>query len=167
VPFTPFHFGPSGCVALPLHRYLDLPVVLLANVAVDVEPLFVLIFQPNYPLHGLAHSFLGAAVVGGVFGALASCLQKPLSYLMTEVFRLSYQPSRGKYILSGVCGAWLHVLLDMLLYHDMQPFFPLSSYNPLLGLMGYDQVYFFSGMAVVPAVGLYLFLRNRAPGQKK
>jgi hypothetical protein len=39
MPFTPCHFGPSACIALPLNRWIDLPVFLLANVAIDIEPL--------------------------------------------------------------------------------------------------------------------------------
>lgn len=52
MPFTPLHFGPHACVALPLRRRVDLPVFLLTNVVVDVEPLLVLTFNLNYPLHG-------------------------------------------------------------------------------------------------------------------
>ena len=45
MPFTPYHFGPHGCVGLVLKRYLDLPVFMLANVAVDLEPLAVMVFR--------------------------------------------------------------------------------------------------------------------------
>ena len=27
MPFTPYHFGPSACIALPLNKYLDLPEI--------------------------------------------------------------------------------------------------------------------------------------------
>ncbi len=39
MPFTPFHFGPSAVIALPLNRYIDIPTFLLANIAVDIEPI--------------------------------------------------------------------------------------------------------------------------------
>ncbi|GAH08444.1 unnamed protein product, partial [marine sediment metagenome] len=32
------------CIALPLRKYIDIPVFILANVAVDLEPLAVILF---------------------------------------------------------------------------------------------------------------------------
>ena len=44
MPFTPYHFGPSGFVGLVFGKWIDLPVFVLANVIVDVE---VLVVQNN------------------------------------------------------------------------------------------------------------------------
>ncbi len=41
MPFTPYHFGPSGFVGLVFGKWIDLPVFVLANVIVDVEVLAV------------------------------------------------------------------------------------------------------------------------------
>ena len=66
MPFTPYHFGPHATVALPLHRYLDVFVFIGANVVVDLEPLLVLTFHLNYPMHGYCHTLL----IGGLLGLL-------------------------------------------------------------------------------------------------
>ena len=58
MPFTPFHIGPHATVGLALQNYIDVPVFITANVAVDLEPLFVILFKPDYPLHGYFHSLL-------------------------------------------------------------------------------------------------------------
>ena len=71
MPFTPYHFGPSGFVGLALRRWLDVPVFVLANVVVDLEPLVVVLFGLDYPLHGYVHTFLGGTVVALLWALLA------------------------------------------------------------------------------------------------
>ena len=68
MPFTPFHFGPSAVIVLPLNRYIDIPAFLLANIAVDIEPLAVMSLSLSYPLHGYAHSILGVSIICAIFG---------------------------------------------------------------------------------------------------
>ncbi|MHC4299546.1 MAG: hypothetical protein ACYS7Y_19890 [Planctomycetota bacterium] len=36
MPFTPYHFGPSGCVGLILRKWIDVPVFVLTNVIIDI-----------------------------------------------------------------------------------------------------------------------------------
>ena len=47
MPFTPFHFGPHACVAFAANKKIDIPVFILANIAVDIEPLSVMLFNLN------------------------------------------------------------------------------------------------------------------------
>ena len=162
MPFTPFHFGPSACVALPLNRYIDLPVFLLANVAVDIEPLLVMMFNLSYPLHGYAHTLVGAALVGLAWGGIAYGLRGLLTVLMTKGLHLAYSPSRSRMLMSGVLGAWFHVALDAPLYTDIRPFWPLSG-NPLLGMIESDAMYAICAYSFIPAVLFYLvivYVRN-------
>ena len=49
-----------------------------------------------------------------------------------SILRLPYTPTYVRMALSGVLGAWLHVLFDAPLYSDMKPFYPLQA-NPLYG----------------------------------
>jgi len=172
MPFTPFHFGPSACVALPAHRYIDLPVFLLANVAVDLEPLTVMVFRLDYPYHGYCHTFLIGAVVGLVCGVAAYRCRGLFRVLMGWA-HLSYRTSLPKMLVSGVLGVWLHVLLDAPLYRDMRPFFPLQA-DPLYGLISRHTGYLFCTVCFLPAVALYVvgvvsYVRHRrasrsAPG---
>jgi len=50
VPFTPFHFGPGAFIALSLRKYIDLPVLVLANVVIDFELSAIMLFGLNYLL---------------------------------------------------------------------------------------------------------------------
>ena len=44
MPFTPFHFGAHACIAIPLRKIIDIPVFILSNIIIDIEPLIVMIF---------------------------------------------------------------------------------------------------------------------------
>lgn len=146
MPFTPLHFGPSAClVLLPFRRSLDPPTFVLVNVAMDLEPLSVIVLDLNYPLHGYAHTFLGAALVGALTGLIAYNLRRPITAAMRLLWPLPYIPHRHAMILSGVLGALFHVLLDAPLYPEMRPFWPLPG-NPFYAMVTYR---FIVGLCVV------------------
>ena len=51
MPFTPYPFGPSGFAGLVFGKWIDLPVIVLANVIVDVEVLVIGILGLEWPAH--------------------------------------------------------------------------------------------------------------------
>ena len=157
--FTPFHFGPSACISLPLNRYIDFPIFILANVAIDIEPLMVMLFDLSYPLHGLAHTLIGATTIGLSGGILTHYAREPLANLMKTILRLPYNSSIIKYAISGILGTWFHILLDSQLYSDIKPFYPFSNSNPLLGTIQSETMYNYCALAFIPAISIYLILR--------
>lgn len=58
VPLTPFRLGLGLFLGLLLINYIDFPTFLVASIMVDVEPIMVLIFDLDYPLHDFFRSFL-------------------------------------------------------------------------------------------------------------
>ena len=156
MPFTPLHFGPSATISLPLKRYIDVPVFILSNVAIDIEPLIVMNFHLSYPLHGMAHTFAGAAVIGICLGLIAHWNKTHIKHLMEKIFRLEYAASLKKYVISGILGCWLHVLLDSPLYADIKPFSPFSDLNPLFGIVHGNLVYKVCAYAFIPAIFFYI-----------
>jgi membrane-bound metal-dependent hydrolase YbcI (DUF457 family) len=156
MPFTPFHFGPSAVVGIPLSRYLDPFTFVLASVAVDLEPLSVMLLHLHYPLHGYAHTFLGAALVGTVWGVSVWLCRDSLQQVLPNGFKIPFTPSKRKMTLSGVLGTWFHVLLDAPLYADIKPFYPLYG-NPLHGLVGHGTMYLLCALCFIPGIALYLW----------
>jgi membrane-bound metal-dependent hydrolase YbcI (DUF457 family) len=154
MPFTPYHFGPSACIALPLRKYIDIPVFILANVVVDFEPLAVMVFGLNYPLHGYLHTFLGGAAVG-FFWALIAYSGKNFLQRLMKLFRISYQSSFCKMLFSALLGVWFHILLDSPLYADIHPFWPFRT-NPAYGLLNHQTVYLLCKISFLPAVVFYI-----------
>jgi membrane-bound metal-dependent hydrolase YbcI (DUF457 family) len=141
-------------VGLPLHRHLDVPVFIGANVMVDIEPLMVMWFDLDYPLHGYCHTLLVGGLVGLSWAALAYPFRDLIGKCM-GLLCLPYATSLRKMVLSGVTGAWLHVLFDAVLYRDVKPLYPLEG-NPILGLASTRVLYGFCAACFLPALAIYL-----------
>jgi len=156
MPFTPYHVGPHGCLALPLNRFLDIPVFIGANVIIDLEPLIVMTFNLDYPVHGYCHTLLIGGVLGLLWAFAAYPFRRALKAVM-NVIRLPYSPSLAKMLISGATGACLHVLFDALLYNEMNPSWPLPG-NPLYGHFSHKAVYTFCALCFVPTLLIYIAL---------
>ncbi len=159
MPFTPFHFGAHASIALPLNKKINSLVFILANVIIDIEPLLVIVFNFSYPLHGYAHTFIGASIIGGIWGIVAYQF-KPIFEKILKILKLPPIFSMKQYILSGISGALLHVLFDAPLYADIKPFDPIKI-NPLYGLISNALMYKMCSLLFIPAVILYFWSVNR------
>lgn len=134
MPFTPYHFGPSGFIGLLLRKWIDIPVFVLANVIVDVEVLFF----DRWPVHRYFHTLLLGALVGACWGFLAYRLRGVFTGLM-RILQPSYQTGLWKMVVSGVLGVWLHVVIDAIYHWDVKIFWP-SKARPLYGLLSQGDV---------------------------
>lgn len=128
MPFTLYHFGPSGFVGLLFRRWLDVPVFIAANVLIDSEVLADSRLQPGWPVHQLwhFHTLLIGGLAGAVFGACIYFI-KPLRQLCAKfmsVIGLPGQVTLVSMVLAGALGAWLHVLIDSFYHFDVQIFWP-------------------------------------------
>jgi uncharacterized membrane protein YfcA len=123
MPFTPYHFGPSAFVGLVFRKWLDIPVLVLANVIVDIEVLVIYLFRLGYPAHRYCHTLLVGAVLGILWGAAAYPLRRLFGRLM-QLIRIPYQTGFLKMLISGVLGVWLHVFIDGLYHFDTHIFWP-------------------------------------------
>ena len=128
MPFTPYHFGPSGFVGLLLRRWIDVTVFVAANVLIDVEVLADNAFAPGWPVHQLwhFHTLLVGALAGAVFGAIVYYV-KPLRWLCEKTMAIIGLPGRAtvwSMLAAGVLGVWLHVAIDSFYHYDVQIFWP-------------------------------------------
>lgn len=160
MPFTPFHWGPSSVIGFLFYRRLHFLAFLIANVIVDIEPLLVLIFKIDYPLHGFFHSFLGASFVAMVLAYVLHKLQ-PVMAVFTRPFRLEQTFSFAGLLAVCLLGVYFHVFLDSFLYKDIQPFFP-SGWNPFYNKISHWWMYVLcTGSFMVSSI-LYM-LRKGTP----
>lgn len=153
MPLTPFHFGPCACISLPLRKWIDPAVFLLANVVIDLEPGVAMLFRLDFPLHAYVHSFFLGGTVGLLFGVVIYRFRGFLQRVMNGL-RISYEPSFKRMLVSAVLGMWFHVVLDAPLYRDIRPFFPFSA-NPFYGILPRGTVYLLCAVAFLPAAVLY------------
>jgi len=161
MPFTPLHLGPSLVFGLPLRKKLHLPTLLVASVAVDVEPFLVLVLGLNYPLHGYLHTFLLALPFGVLIGYTMFQLEKYLGELWRTLHLEENLFSRTSFIGGGVLGTFSHVLLDSPLYSDIRPFFPLEA-NPLYAPWLSGPIYVLCVASFIVGVVLYLVIAIRS-----
>lgn len=148
MPFTPYHFGPSGFFALVFRKYLDIPVFMLANLIIDIE---VLVFRHHFYTHTL---LLGAAT-GIVWGVAAYPLRHLFKKIM-QTFLLPYQTNLWKMIISGIFGIWLHVIIDGFCHWDVKVLWPSNS-RPLYRLISEGHIKIICLCFFVPAIILYVF----------
>ena len=110
MPFTPYHFGPSGFIGLTLRKHLDIPVFVLANVIVDIEVPLIRLLETTpqggaisgYSVHRYAHTLLIGAAVGSIWAVVAYGGLRNLFKKIMQILHIPYQSSLLKMIISGI-----------------------------------------------------------------
>lgn len=138
MPFTPYHFGPSGFIGLIFRKWIDIPVFILANVIVDLEVLVINFLGVGRPIHRYVHTLLIGAAAGIIWALVAWPLRNIFKKMM-QILRLPYQTSLWKMLISGILGIWLHVATDSIYHPDVRLFWP-SKIKPLYALLTKQQV---------------------------
>jgi len=117
MPFTPLHFGLNASIGIILKKYISIPMCILANVIIDIQPLLVIFFDFDLELHGFSHTLLGGTI-----------LMLPISIVLGVIIKKVYRKNIaiGSYILGGEVGVILHILLDSFMHKDVKLFWPFS-----------------------------------------
>jgi membrane-bound metal-dependent hydrolase YbcI (DUF457 family) len=137
MPFTPFHLGPGALVKSVVGRHFSFMVYGGTQVLMDIEPLIGII-QHKPVLHGPTHTILGALAIGSV----AAIIGKPIGTFVLRALRIPRFDLTWSASFIGACvSALSHVLLDALMHSDMNPWWPLSSGNGLLGIVTLDSLH--------------------------
>jgi membrane-bound metal-dependent hydrolase YbcI (DUF457 family) len=165
MPFTPFHWGPASFLGFSFFRMFDLPALLVASTVIDFEPLCVLVFRLNYPLHGIFHTFVGSSVLAVLTALVLYFLREKIKRIMA-IFRLQQNSSFKKVLWSSIFGIYFHIVLDSFLCIDIKPFFPFEG-NPLYGLVSPWDVHFFCGISYVAALLLYVLRLSRTKSERE
>ena len=135
MPFTPLHMGPGILIKALLQGSFSLMVFGWAQIVMDVQPLFVLITGDGH-LHGFSHTYIGATLLA-IFSALSG---KYLSEIGLKILGLAEKTNPVNIawwvaFVSAFIGTYSHVVLDSIMHSDVEPFYPLSQENSLLGLI--------------------------------
>ena len=134
MPFTPFHFGPGMLIKGLIPKQFSLSVFALANIAMDVEPLYH-ILRGDTQLHGASHTLLGATLIGAAT-ALAAPSAITRTWQWFQKFHVdassTMQLTRQQAWMGALLGTGSHLLLDAIMHRDMHLLLPFSDANPLL-----------------------------------
>ena len=158
MPFTPFHLGPALLFGLVFSSTFDPLTILIASVIPDVEPFCVLLFDLSGRSHGFFHSYVGASILAVLVAVTVYLLRDLLTNVMLR-FQVSQKSSFKKILFTSFVGAYFHVFLDSLLYHPMNPLYPLQG-NAFVGLIpdiAYVAVYGFCSVSFILGIILYLY----------
>ncbi len=128
--------GPGILVKSLLQGSFSLMVFGWAQIIMDIQPLVVLITGEGH-LHGFSHTYVGASLLA-IFAALSG---KYLSEFGLYILDISTESAPVKIswwvaFLSAFIGTYSHVVLDSIMHIDVQPFYPFSYLNPMLGFVG-------------------------------
>lgn len=158
MPFTPFHMGPGLFIKALLQSSFSLMVFGWTQIVMDIQPLIVMLSGAGH-LHGFTHTYVGTTLIA-LFSALSG---KPLSQLGLKLLRIeessSYNIRWWVVFLSAFIGSFSHVLLDSIMHADVQPFFPLTLNNSLLGYLSVSSLHklcLYSGLA---GAGFYFLIQ--------
>jgi len=158
MPVTPFHMGPGLIFKALLQGSFSLVVFGWTQLAMDLQPLLVLISGTGN-LHGFSHTYLGAALITVAAGLSGKYVAEVLLRLLDLTRNLPMTWSNA--MSSALIGAFSHVLLDSLVYDDMAPFAPVLEGNPFLGYLTIKQVYSLCLASGLVGVVLYVVLALR------
>jgi membrane-bound metal-dependent hydrolase YbcI (DUF457 family) len=109
-----------------------LPALLLGSIAPDIQPFIIVFLNLPGALHGPPlHTFIGSTILLALpLTALVFILKKPIQTI-TSPLKLNQKPTIQSILAGALVGVYSHILLDAILYPDIQPFYPLTM-NPLL-----------------------------------
>ena len=124
-PYTPYHIGPSCLLGFLLRRWVDIPVFVLSNFAIDFVVSVVGLWQPRSFVPEYAHTLLIGAALGMLWGIAANLFRVLFKWIMLKI-RLPYQTNIRKMIFSGILGTWVHILIDSLYQSDTNLFWPVK-----------------------------------------
>ena len=117
MPLTPLHFGLLAPINHLAKGKVSNVSFILVNLWIDAQSILFALTGEGAIEHGVNHSFFGATV---------------LSLLVAMIgFR------SDKWVYGAYLGGFTHILLDMLVHPEMQPFEPLMEGNPFY--MGWMQ----------------------------
>jgi hypothetical protein len=148
MPITPLHMGPGLAVKAVLGRRFSLMVFGFSQVAIDIEPLIV-IMRDDDVLHGFTHTYIGATLI-----ALVSVvIGRPICQYLLRFWKpdpksvvLSWWGTPGRIswtaaIVGAFIGAYSHVFLDSIMHYDMHPWAPWSEVNKLLHVISVENLH--------------------------
>jgi len=167
MPFTPFHMGIGIFTKAILQSSFSLMVFGWAQIVMDLQPLLVMITGHGH-LHGFSHTYLGASLIA-ILSALSG---KYLSEFGLRLLGISKRENPIKIawwvvFLSAFIGTFSHVFLDSIMHADVQPYYPVSLYNNLWGIISVPMLHKICIYSGLLGAAIYYLVLYRQKVKKK
>jgi len=164
MPFTPFHWGPVLIIGYFAYRYLNLPTLLVAAVAVDFRATLVFFGVLDGAIHGIFHTFIGATLIGILIALVFRLFRGQIGTLMQNLGLPEQEYTWSSIFVAAMVGTYSHIVLDAILYDYLMPFYPYGD-NPFYGVLASFEVYLLCTLAGV--IGVLLFYKKMNLGTFK
>ena len=157
--------GPGILIKSLLQGSFSLMVFGWTQIVMDIQPLIVLISGEGH-LHGFTHTYVGAILIA-IFAALTGKYLSELGLKILKISKTNNSISIAWWVvfLSAFIGSFSHVLLDSIMHSDVEPFFPFTLDNQLLGLISVSMLHklcLYSGLVGAAIYyGTYLKVKAR------
>jgi membrane-bound metal-dependent hydrolase YbcI (DUF457 family) len=130
-----------------------------AQLLMDLQPLIVILTGKGH-IHGFSHTYIGASLIA-TFSAITG---KYATEFCLNTFRPNNTESPISIhwlvaFISAFFGTFSHVILDSFMHQDIQPFYPFSLSNGLLGVISLNQLHKFCSYTGFVGVGLYYLIQ--------
>ncbi|MFX0064006.1 MAG: DUF4184 family protein [Candidatus Hermodarchaeota archaeon] len=145
MPFTPFHWGIT-LLLYALLFFLDPVSLFLGSTVPDFEGFLVRYLKFGTSNHGILHTLIGglgeSVLVFFISFLFWREIDKRLDpQLLKFLNRFHFPPNPSIIALSALIGVFSNVLIDAIIYPDLYLFWPISTINPLLGLVTTPFIY--------------------------
>jgi membrane-bound metal-dependent hydrolase YbcI (DUF457 family) len=158
MPITPFHIIAAAPIKAIIPRHFSWSIFTLTNIFIDLEPITYFIFT-GIPSHRFFHSIFGTTILGLIcalyFRKLCGNYIMKWNKNLHPIDRRWLEIRNSKINLfealtGGLIGAWSHLALDSMMHQDIQPLWPMTQNNPMLGLITANSILYL-------CVGLLIF----------
>jgi len=155
MPATPLHIGIPGLISYYNPKKVDIAAAIIGSVIIDTDFFLFLIF--GTPVHGYLHSFLSATLVAVLLAGILYLLN-PTMIELKKWFGWETETGIKSLLAGAFTGTYSHIILDMLLYWEMNPLFPFNGnpfYVPGAALPVFITVYAAASLSTVAFLILY------------
>lgn len=126
--------GPGIVIKVLLQSSFSLMVFGWTQIVMDIQPLIVMITGEGQ-LHGFSHTYIGATLIGA-FSALTGKYLGEIGLYVLDLNRdWSIKIAWWVSLVSAFIGSYSHVALDSIMHADMEPLWPFSKSNALMGII--------------------------------
>jgi membrane-bound metal-dependent hydrolase YbcI (DUF457 family) len=132
-----------------------------AQIVMDLQPLVVMITGQGH-LHGFSHTYLGGTLIA-LFSAISGKYLSEVGLLIIGISKRE-NPIRITWwvvFLSAFIGTFSHVFLDSIMHSDVEPYYPISLYNPLHNIISVSLLHKICVYSGLIGTGLYFFIQFR------
>jgi len=148
MPITPLHMGPGILIKAILQGFFSLIIFGWAQLLMDIQPILVVLTGKGN-LHGFSHTYIGATLIAifsaltgrWIYQAIMLFIKKDFTDYQKILFDVPKKLTVRICIISAFIGTYSHVLLDIIMHADVEPYYPIYLHNDVNLIISIENLY--------------------------